>query len=49
MEAADFTARPEGKKGVSKKRPRTSMPWALMSSAASMLSRPPEKTANAFI
>jgi hypothetical protein len=46
---ADFVAFLGEKKGVSKKKPRTSMPWALNNSAASILSRPPEKTHMAFM
>ena len=49
MDRAETMARSALKNGVSKKRARTSMSCALMSSAASMLSRPPEKTQIAFI
>ena len=46
---ADLWARSGPKNGVLKKRPRTSIPWALTSWAASILSRPPENTQRAFI
>jgi hypothetical protein len=49
MAWADLKALSGPKKGVSKKRARTSMPWALIVSAANILSRPPEKTQIAFI
>jgi hypothetical protein len=49
MDAADFCARPDGKKGVSKKRAKTSTPSDRIKAAANMLSRPPENTHKAFI
>jgi hypothetical protein len=49
MVSADLMAFGDEKNGVSKKKAWTSMPWALMSTEANMLSRPPEKTDKTFI